>query len=132
LYDFIRQYVPDRVVRHEHQQSPEHHEVITMPVPPPCTISQEDFRQMKESISKQSFDNTKATMARQIIKSANCPTTQQVKEILGLFSFEETKLDIAKFAYDYTIDKRNYFAVNDVFSFAASVEELTKYINSKR
>ena len=55
----------------------------------------------------------------------------QVKEVMGLFSFEESKLEFAKFAYDRTTDKNNYYIVNDAFDFEASIEALDNYIKSK-
>ncbi len=41
----------------------------------------------------------------------------QVKEIMGVFSFENTKLDFAKAAYSYVYDKQNYYELSDAFSF---------------
>ena len=36
---------------------------------------------------------------------------------------------IAKYAFDHCYDRRNYFKVNDVFTFTSSVNELNRYIN---
>jgi hypothetical protein len=57
-------------------------------------------------------------------------STDQIIEIVNLFSFEENKLDYAKFAYSKCVDKNNYFIVNDAFSFSSSTDELTEYIES--
>jgi len=86
-----------------------------------------DFEAAKNSISAQSFDDTKLTIAKQIAGS-NCLSAQQVKDILQMFSFEDKKLDFAKFAYGHTYDKGNYFKINDAFSFSSSVDELNQYI----
>ena len=56
----------------------------------------------------------------------------QVKELLMLFTFEESKLDIAKYAYNHTYDIGNYYKLNDAFTFESSTDELNKYINSHR
>lgn len=90
-----------------------------------------DFAEAKKSISSKSFEDSKITMAKQIIK-ANCLSTMQVKEIMMLFSFEETKLDLAKFAYNRTTDTNNYYKLNDAFTFETSIEELDKYVESQK
>jgi hypothetical protein len=45
-----------------------------------------------------------------------------------MLSFESTRLDFAKFAYTYTLDKENYYMVNNAFSFSSSVAELNNFI----
>jgi hypothetical protein len=64
--------------------------------------------------------------------SANCVTSDQVVAICNLFGFEASKLDFAKYAYDHTIDRRNYFKVNNVFGFSSSKEELSEYTTNFR
>ena len=89
------------------------------------------FQQLKQSIGNESFDNTKLKVARQFIAS-NYFTTAQVKELVLLFSFENSRLDIAKYAYDYTVDKGNYFLVNDALSFSNSKDALMDYIKNRK
>lgn len=99
---------------------------------PPCpAMDAGSFSDAKASISSKSFEDSKLTMAKQILES-NCVFTTQVKDLMLLFSFEETKLDFAKFAYDKTVDRNNYFKVNDAFTFESSIDELNKYISSRR
>lgn len=86
------------------------------------------FQAAKTSVSKQSFSETKMKTAKQVL-NANCLSTAQIVEIMGLFSFEGDKLEFAKSAYSKCTDKGNYFMVNDVFSFSSSVSELTDYID---
>ena len=96
----------------------------------PWPMSTSEFESAKQSISSKSFEDTKMTMARQIAGD-RCMTVDQVKGIVGLFTFEDNKLDFAKFAYDHTYDLGNYFKVNDAFTFEASVDELNEYIQSR-
>ena len=67
--------------------------------------------------------------ATQIINT-NYLTSEQVKEMLQLFSLENNKLSLAELAYDRTVDKRSYFVVNDVFSYSSSKDELARYIRN--
>lgn len=89
------------------------------------------FTQFKQTLRNESFDNTRVSVAKQTI-AANQFIAAQVKELLPLFSFEDNKLEIAEFAYKYTIDKSNYFILNDQFAFSGSKEELARYIQSYR
>ena len=81
------------------------------------------FEQFRETLKNESFDNTRTVIAKQTI-ATNYFSTAQVKEIVQLFSFENNKLDIAKYSYKYTVDKNNYFMLNDAFSFSGSKEEI--------
>jgi Domain of unknown function (DUF4476) len=89
------------------------------------------FEQFKQTLRSESFDNSRLTMARQTICN-NFFTAVQVKEIVSLFSFETSKLDIAKYAYAFTVDKGSYFVVSDAFSYSSSKEELANFIRDKR
>jgi len=46
-----------------------------------------------------------------------------------LFSFEDDKLEFAKYAYGFVYDPENYYQVYDVFDFSSSVDSLKKYIS---
>jgi hypothetical protein len=90
-------------------------------------MSDIDFSRAKETLRKEWFENTRMTTAKQII-DGNSFTSRQAKELVSLFTFENNKLEIAKYAYGRTVDKENYFIVNDAFSFNNSKEALSKYI----
>lgn len=94
-------------------------------------MNAKDFSQFKQTIYNESFESTKLAMARPTI-SKNYFTSAQVKEIVDLFSFENSKLDIAKSAYRNSIDKNNYFVVSDALSFSSSKEELAKFLESSK
>lgn len=93
-------------------------------------MSPADFQDAKTSIASKGFEETKLTLAKQI-GGSNCFTSAQVKDIMELFGFEDSKLDFAKFAYDHVIDVNNYYKVNDAFGFSSSVDELDKYIQGR-
>jgi len=98
---------------------------------PPCEVSAADFQAAKTQISKESFNNTKINLAKQIIKSKKCFKTQQIIELLTLFTISTSKMDIAKFAFDYTSDKENYYKVADSFSFSADKDNFLQFLKTK-
>lgn len=94
-------------------------------------MNSQSFSDFKQSLSNESFDNTRMNIAKSVINS-NYFTTAQVKELLPLFSFEGNKLEIAKYAYKNTLDKSNYFSVADCFTFSSNKDELMRYIQNYR
>jgi hypothetical protein len=103
--------------------------VIPVPPPPPCFVSETDFTDICASIRKQNFNATRVTIARQVIQAKGCFTSRQVFDLVKLFDFEDSRLEVAKFAFAYTTDKENYYIVNDALSFESSKSELSKFIS---
>jgi hypothetical protein len=94
-------------------------------------INDGEFQEMKKSISSKSFSESKMRTAKQATQN-HCLSTLQIKEIMKVFDFEGDKLEYAKFAYDFTVDKNNYYKVNDAFDYESSISELDEYIKSKK
>ncbi len=90
-----------------------------------------DLGRLEYSMNNASFESDKRMIAKQAI-SSNRVKAEQVYRILMMFSFESTKLKVAKFAYRYCEDKRNYYRVNDAFTFSSSIRELNNYIGNYR
>ena len=51
-----------------------------------------------------------------------------VADFLLLFELEDTKLEFAKWAYEFTCDKENYMVISERFDFPVSVIELETFI----
>jgi Domain of unknown function (DUF4476) len=94
-------------------------------------MSNRDFDRAKEAIRHEVFDNTRLDIAKHIVNQ-NMMTTMQVKELVQMFSFDDSKLDLSKYAYTYTTDRNNYYLIYDAFSFSDSKEKLARYIREFR
>jgi len=94
-------------------------------------MNNNSFSQLKQTVNNSSFESDKVMMVKQVITS-NYFTVKQVKEILRLFNFESSKLEIAKLIYPKTIDNQNFFSVFDEFSYSSSKQELNQYIMNNR
>lgn len=103
----------------------------TGPIGCPVPMSPGEFSDFKSAISAKTFEDTRMSIAKEGL-SDHCMLSSQVKEVMLLFTFEENKLDFAKYAYDHTYDIGNYFKVNNAFTFENSTEELNQYINSHK
>jgi hypothetical protein len=86
-----------------------------------------DFTKAKETLRREWFENTRLETAKQIIDQ-HYFNSQQVKEMVLLFTFENNRLDIAKYAYSKTVDKGNYFIMNDAFTLHGNKEKLSEFI----
>ena len=109
--------------------------LISTPPPPPlpvCTVSETDMINFKKAISKESFSDTKLKMAKQILSNNPCFTVLQARDFVNLLSFDGDKLDLAKYAWDFTIDHQNYYLMNDAFSFSSTKNDLMDFVNSKK
>jgi hypothetical protein len=100
------------------------------PAPPaPMAMGPQSFNDAKQSISSASFEDTKLSTAKTIFGS-NYVNTAQVMEICRLFSFEDSKLAFAKFAYSRTVDQNNYYRVGSVFDFDSNKQALNQFISN--
>jgi hypothetical protein len=105
------------------------------PAPAPAgrcasSMAPASFSKAKDNISSNSFEDSKMTVAKQVTK-ANCMTASQIAEVMGLFSFEDSKLQYAKYAYDFCYNQGDYYEVNSAFTFESSIEDLNQYLESK-
>jgi hypothetical protein len=103
----------------------------TGPIGCPMPLSPGEFSDLKRSISSKTFEDSKMTIAKQVVGNS-CLLSSQVKELMMLFTFEESRLDFAKFAYGRTYDIGNYYKVNDAFTFESSIDELNQFISRSR
>jgi len=89
-----------------------------------------DFNDAKRSVTSKDFPNEKMKIAQQIVRN-HCMLVDQVKSLMLAFDFENDRLKLAKFAYDYTHDIGNYYKLNDAFDFPNTVDQLDDYVKTK-
>jgi hypothetical protein len=87
-----------------------------------------DFKNALETIESKDFEDSRLSIAEQVAER-NCLDSEQVKEIMFLFEFEETRLEFAKFAHSRVYDPGNYFKVQDAFDYESSIQSLNEYID---
>jgi hypothetical protein len=95
-----------------------------------CTapMSTSAFTTMKSNIESKPFSETRMSTARIATKNA-CLSVKQVKEITSLFNMDDDKLAYAKFAFDYCVDKANYYEVSEVFSFSSTTDDFNNFLD---
>ncbi len=93
----------------------------------PLPMNGAAFCQLKQTINNGTFESTKLSIFKQAL-GYNYFTSQQVLELMDLFTFESYKLEVAKLAYPKTLDQNNYYLVNNGFTFSSSVDNLNDYL----
>lgn len=88
-----------------------------------------DFENFKRTLQAQGFDSERLMIVKQVMGMSYFKVNQ-VREIMRLFSFDETKLEIAKLAYSRTVDRENYYGVNEELTYSSSKEDLNRYLMS--
>ena len=89
-----------------------------------------DFPKAKAAIDAEIMDQGKVDKAKNILAKATL-STGQIVEICKLFTFDQYRLDFAKFAYDRCSDKANYFVVSNTFTFSSYAKELEEYTKNR-
>jgi hypothetical protein len=92
-------------------------------------IADNTFADLMETIKRESFDDSRMAIAKSGIDQ-HLFSSAQAKQLIGLFSFENSKLEIARILYGKTYDPKNYFVVYSVFTFSKTKEELAEYIRT--
>lgn len=82
------------------------------------------------ALENESFSDDKMMILKQATKN-KCVSTDQVLTLLEQFDFSDDKLEAAKFLYDRTYDKDNYYKVTNSFTFSSTKEELNEYIEGR-
>ena len=114
---------------HQPRRGPVHQPTKRGPVhntPSRAVCSDVHFQSFMNSLNYQTFESTKEKIAEQFILN-NAMSTAQVRQMLSAFTFESTKLDMAKLAYDSVVDPHNYHTLYNCFTFNSSVDELVAF-----
>lgn len=87
------------------------------------------FNGLMNTLRGMHFESSKMSVARNAIR-ANRLSARQAADLVGVMTFDSSRLELAKMAYLSTVDKENFFLVYDVFTFESSIVELNEYISS--
>ena len=81
------------------------------------------FQHFITEFDRISFDSNKISYAQFAIRNSGIQV-HQLSIILQKMSFDKNRLELAIFAYPYTIDRQNYFMLRNAFSFQSNFRKL--------
>ena len=99
----------------------------------PFPIKEDELAEIKRLVLAENLEDTKLDKAKVTIQEMDsaCIMVEQIKAIIILYEYEETKLEFAKFMYQYTFDLENYTKLSEAFNFENSMEELKLFISKE-
>ncbi|MFQ3575227.1 MAG: DUF4476 domain-containing protein [Cytophagales bacterium] len=100
---------------------------------PECTspMSGAEFNEGLELIKNQAFSETKMKVAKQFV-SSGCVSLAQTRQLIAEFGFDDQKLEIATFAYQYSNERKRFFMLNDAFSFSGTKDKFNKFLEANK
>ena len=99
----------------------------------PFPIKPEQQGELRTLIINQNLEESKLEKVKLAIQEMDsaCVLVDQIKELIVLFEYEETRLDFAKFMLDYTFDIDNYEKLYSTFNFENNKDELKLLLEKK-
>jgi len=93
-----------------------------------CAVSEESMGKILNSLRQQGVNSSRSNLAKQQIRVNKCFTAQQIKRIVATLSVESSRLEVMKFAFEYTIDAAEYLNILDVLTVQSSRDEIAAMI----
>ena len=93
-------------------------------------VTEVEMQQILLTLQAESFDRTKLSMAKAIIKSKGAFTVEQIGRIMGQFTFDSYRLELAKYAHPFTVDHSDYYLLANQLKFNSYRRSLYEFINS--
>lgn len=94
----------------------------------PKPLGAADFETYRSSVKSEPFASNQMEVARQ---EGICLSTAQIRQVMDIFSFEENKVEFAKWAYSRCSDPQKYFTLNGGLTFSSSKTELSQFVKSQ-
>ena len=94
---------------------------------PVSSLTEEKADKLKTAVEKKVTDTEKLKTLKDGLKGETL-TTDQVSGMMDWFSFEDSKVDFAKWAYNVVVDKDDYRSLENKFSYKASQDALETFI----
>jgi hypothetical protein len=94
-----------------------------------CNRTLNNLPAFLEELKDQSFEDDRVEAVKLALKNT-CLTTEQAGKIVELYTFDENKLEVAKFLSDRLIDRENATSLAKFMSFDSSKMEYRKYVAS--
>ncbi|WP_207433793.1 DUF4476 domain-containing protein [Sabulibacter ruber] len=110
---------------------------LSRPVPPADSYGRdvcryvmepEDVDRVLRFMKEEGFDDRRLEIAKGEIKLAGGIMTEDLYLLMKALSFEDRKVALAKFAYDYVCDRNKFSRVFDAFDFSSSKREMQDFL----
>lgn len=91
------------------------------------TMSPQDVDGLVSALHRQSFDKDRLPIARQALSETSIQA-QDLTRLMKELSFEDSKLELAKYGSARVTDRQNLYRLNEGFTFSSSAGKLQDYL----
>lgn len=93
--------------------------------------TEEDVAAMVLRMKNQSFDSDRLALGKVIVASSNL-TASQIARLAETIDFSSSQVEFLKYAYNYCIDKPNYYQTVDILTFSSDKKKVLDYIATQK
>jgi hypothetical protein len=124
--------VSDFFTSHQKEKDDKNRLIGNYPPPTPCTKAVGDsLLEGQIKIFKNNHIELNRIKDAKWFISNTCLNVSQIEKIFTVFDYEDSKLQLAKFGYDYFIDKENLLNILNLLKYKTEKEELKKFYLAK-
>ncbi len=88
------------------------------------------FQTLRDNLRNQITDSGRMDLVKAALNN-NRINTEQAKALIMDLNFDSSRVDLAKWMYPKVVDPKNYWQLNDAFSFQSSKDELNNFLKGK-
>jgi hypothetical protein len=93
-------------------------------------LPEQALNRLLDGMGRRQPDSRRIGLARQTIGGGSI-MTDDLRQMLELLEYEESRVELAKFGYDYVCDKQNFYKLFSLFEFDESVRELERHMERR-
>jgi Domain of unknown function (DUF4476) len=97
----------------------------------PVAMGEAPFRRKYEEVKAKSFDDDKIERLKEAFEYEYL-NTNQVMDLMKLFSFDDKRMEAAKFCYKKTVDKEEFYRTYDLFSFPSYKTQMKDWVSKNK
>ncbi len=106
----------------------ENQQVVVEVNPPVVAMADQDYRQLVNSISNESFEDNKVAVLQSSAKY-NYFSVQQIIGLMDLSSFSSWKLKALELTYPFVVDKNNSFKIINALTFSEDKQKAQEILD---
>lgn len=91
------------------------------------TMSPQDVDGLVNALHRQSFDKDRMPIAQQALSESSI-RAEDLARLMKELSFEDSKLELAKYGSGRVTDRQNLYRLNDAFTFSGSASKLQEFL----
>ncbi|WP_375438001.1 DUF4476 domain-containing protein [uncultured Hymenobacter sp.] len=91
------------------------------------TMSPQDVNGLLNALHRQSFDKDRMPMAQQALSESSI-RAEDLTRLMKELSFEDSKLELAKYGSSRVTDRQNLYRLNEAFTFSSSASKLQEFL----